>query len=92
MAASGEFAGPVRLADLVALLEKQFPGIDASGLEEDESTHRVFGFVISSEFADKSPKERNDLFTQKIRRLLGPRGVSVGIVLPYAPGEEIPFK
>lgn len=85
MAAPGNFLGPVRLDELITLLNQNFEGVSTEHLQVDSG--RIIGFIIWSGFLGMEPKQRNELITERIRRPLGSRAVNLGIILPYAPGE-----
>ncbi|MCX6360658.1 MAG: hypothetical protein NT029_12660 [Armatimonadetes bacterium] len=78
---------PATLTEVQEAILRAFPDADVTRIRQEGS--RVLGVIVSSEFTDKEDRERNRLVSERVRELLGLRGLNVGILFPLAPGESL---
>ncbi len=78
---------PATVDDLKKVIQEEFEDSDFTDI--DEENHRINGTIRWPGFKGKTIEERNRLVTEKIRRRLGYEGLSVGVLFPLTPGEQL---
>lgn len=77
---------PATVEDVKQLIQEKFPNSDVSGL--DWRDQRVTGIIRWQGFKGMKADDRYNRVVSAIHDKFGSRSLSVGILLPLAPGED----
>jgi len=78
---------PATADEVRRIITTVFPGSNPEDVKDQNN--RVVGTFLWDGFKGVSPRDRNQLVTEKVRTELGPRGLNVGYLIPLAPGDKL---